>query len=148
MSTQITTERVEQIAIKKAEQIAKKIASSDEVQCYWQARNKMERNKEAQALFDELKLKTNTRLILQERLDDNHPKVMLAELEVKEVEEKLMEIPVAMQYKEAQAEVNELLQGVVSLVMSRLSRALPVELGPRQGCGQGHGGQGCDCGKD
>lgn len=136
------------LVVEKADGIAAKISSSDEFQRYWQAREKMQRNQKAQALFDELKLKTNTSLILQQRLDPNHPKVMLAELEVKEVEEKLNEIPVAMQYKEAQAEVNELLQGVISLVLSRLSEEIPVELGPRQGCGQGHGGQGCDCGKN
>jgi len=132
----------------KAMEIAQKIAQSPEVKRYWQARHKMERNVTAQALFDELKLKTNTSLILQQRLDVDHPKVMLAELEVQEVEEKLQGIPVAMQYKEAQAEINEMMQGVVSLVLSRLSAEVPVEMGPRQGCGQGHGGQGCDCGRD
>lgn len=136
------------LAVRKADQIAAKISSSDEVRRYWQAREKMEHNQRAQGLFDELKLKTNTSLILQQRLNPDHPKVMLAELEVKEVEDKLQEIPVAMQYKEAQAEVNELLQGVISLVLSRLSQQLPVEIGPRQGCGQGHGGQGCDCGRN
>ncbi|OFW80170.1 MAG: hypothetical protein A2201_03635 [Alicyclobacillus sp. RIFOXYA1_FULL_53_8] len=132
----------------KATEIANKIAQSPEVKRYWQARQKMEKNVKAQGLFDDLKLKTNTSLILQQRLDVDHPKVMLADLEVQEIERKLQEIPVAMQYKEAQAEINEMLQGVVSLVLSRLSAEVPVELGPRQGCGQGHGGQGCDCGKD
>lgn len=135
-------------AMVKVDEIARKISASEELARYWQAREKMEKNVRAQALFEELKMKTNASLVLQQRLDIDHPKVMLAELEVQTVEEQLQEIPIAMQYKEAQAEVNEMLQGVVSLLLARLADELPVELGPRQGCGQGHGGQGCDCGRN
>ncbi len=134
--------------LEKADRIADSILRSEELRRYWQARTKMEGHKRAQELFEELKLKTNTSLILQQRLEQDHPKVMLAELEVQEVEQKLYEIPVAMQYKEAQAEVNEMLQGVISVLLSRLAPEIPVEMGPRQGCGQGHGGAGCSCGKN
>lgn len=133
---------------RKASRIARQIAQSEAAIRYWQARDKMERHTDAQALFDELKLKTNARLVLEERLASDHPKVMLAQLEEQEVETKLGEIPVALQYQEAKDELNEMVQGVVQLVLGRLSAQLPVELGPRQGCGKGHGGNGCDCGKD
>ncbi|WP_051344097.1 YlbF family regulator [Alicyclobacillus herbarius] len=131
----------------KADAIAKQITALDAYARYWQAREKMERHKRAQELFEELKLKTNQSLILKQRLPEDHPKVMLAELEMQEVESELWKIPVAMQYKEAQAELNECLQGVISVLLTRIRQAVPVEQGPRQGCGRGHGGQGCDCGR-
>lgn len=130
----------------RTQAIAHQIAASEEMQRYWQAKVKMEQHARAQELFESLKLKTNEKLILNERLSDDHPKMMLANLEVQEIEHELHQIPVAMQYKEAQAEVNELTQGVISLLLTRLQTELPVERGPRQGCGKGHGGKGCDCG--
>lgn len=132
----------------KADSIANAISSSEAAGRYWQARTKMKAHEQAQQLFDELKLKRNTSLILEQRLDKDHPKMMLADMEVSALEEKLNEIPVAQQYYEAQAELNELLQGVVSLLLSRLTDELPVEIGPRQGCGKGHDGNGCSCGKN
>ncbi|WP_067921601.1 YlbF family regulator [Alicyclobacillus shizuokensis] len=131
----------------KADAIAKQIASMDAYTRFWQAKQKMEHHRRAQQLFEELKLKTNQSLILKQRLASDHPKVMLADLEVQEIEDELWKIPVAMQYKEAQAELNECLQGVISVLLARLGQVLPVEQGPRQGCGRGHGGQGCDCGR-
>ncbi len=133
------------VLLQQVDTLASVIRNSDEAKEYWQARNKMEKNVHAQELFEELKLKTNASLILRERLDSSHPKVMLADMDVLGVEQALAEIPVAMQYKSAQAELNELMQSVVKVVLDRLSEELPVELGPRQGCGQGHGGNGCDC---
>ncbi|MBX5437426.1 MAG: YlbF family regulator [Alicyclobacillaceae bacterium] len=135
------------LLMQMASDIAREIATSEIARRYWQARRKMEHHERAQALFEELKLKKNTSLILQQRLSPDHPKVLLAELEVHEVEQKLQEIPVAMQYKEAQAELNDLMQGVVQVLLARLAGELPVEVGPRQGCGRGHGGEGCGCGR-
>ncbi len=137
---------MDELVLQQADEIARQIAQSEAAQRYWQARRKMERHTRAQELFETLKLKTNAKLILNERLSSDHPKVMLANLEVQEIENELSQIPVAMQYKEAQSEVNELTQGVISLLLSRLASELPVERGPRQGCGKGHGGKGCDCG--
>lgn len=131
----------------KASQIAQQIAHSEAASQYWNAREKMEKNKRAQALYDELKLKTNARLVLQERLAPDHPKVMSAQNEEQDVQVKMGEIPVALQYQEAKDELNELVQGVVQLLLTRLSGQVPVQPGPRQGCGHGHGGNGCDCGK-
>lgn len=129
----------------KTSKIAEYIASSPAVEDYWKARKKMESHQRAQQLFEELKLKTNSYMILEQQLPETHPKVMLAKLEMDEVEEQLRKIPVAIQYKEAQADVNEMTQSVISTLLSRLEDVLPVERGPRQGCGQGHGGAGCDC---
>ncbi|QQE80966.1 YlbF family regulator [Alicyclobacillus sp. SO9] len=129
----------------KTSEIAESIAGSKAAREYWKAREKMESHRRAQQLFEELKLKTNSYMILAQQLPETHPKVMLAKLEMDEIEEQLRKIPVAIQYKEAQADVNEMTQMVISTLLVRLQDVLPVERGPRQGCGQGHGGQGCDC---
>lgn len=131
--------------LKKAEEIATEIAQSEEAQVYWQAREKMQQHIQAQQLFEELKLKTNSLLVLQQQLAETNPKVMLASMEVDEVEQQLQKIPVAIQYRAAQSDVNELTQAVISTLLAYLKDAVPVERGPRQGCGQGHGGQGCSC---
>lgn len=131
----------------KAAQIATQIGRSEAALRYWQAREKMERNARAQALFEELKLKTNARLVMEESFDSLHPKVQTARNDVQDVEEKMGYIPVALQYLEAKDELNEMVQGVMQLLLTRLTGQVPVELGPRQGCGNGHGGNGCDCGK-
>jgi cell fate (sporulation/competence/biofilm development) regulator YmcA (YheA/YmcA/DUF963 family) len=130
----------------KADAIADMICQSEAARQYWKAREKMERHEEAQALFESLKLKTNNRLGLAYALPEDHPKVQQLQAEIQEIEEQLYEIPVAMQYKQAQAELNELLQGVMHLLLVRLSDKVPVELGPKQGCGKGPDGQGCTCG--
>jgi cell fate (sporulation/competence/biofilm development) regulator YmcA (YheA/YmcA/DUF963 family) len=132
--------------LEKADAIANIICESEPARMYWQARVKMERHERAQSLFEELKLKTNQQLGLTYSLPPDHPKVKQLQEEIEQLEEQLRAIPVAIQYKEAQAELNELMQGVIQLLLSRLAPIVPVELGPRVGCGKGPNGTGCTCG--
>lgn len=136
----------EQALMQKTDEIVAQIQRSESARRFWQAREKMERNVEAQALFEELKRKTNNYLVASEQLQSNHPKLASATKDVQTVEQRLAEIPVAFQYTEAQEELNGLVQEVVQVLLTRLSAALPVELGPKQGCGKGHDGNGCSCG--
>ncbi|MCL6453404.1 MAG: YlbF family regulator [Alicyclobacillus sp.] len=137
---------MEERILEKAERIGRMIARSDDARRFWQARAKMERNDRAQKLFEVLKLKTNHQLGLEQSAGRRHPKYQELQREIEELEYRLAEIPVAMQYKEAQAELNELMQGLMHQLLSRLGRELPVEPGPRQGCGHGPDGNGCNCG--
>ncbi|GMA48890.1 hypothetical protein GCM10025857_02470 [Alicyclobacillus contaminans] len=132
----------------KADTIAEMICQSEAAHQYWKARAKMESHTEAQKLFETLKLKTNNRIGLSQALPADHPKVQELAAEIQVLEERLYGIPVAMQYKEAQAELNDLVQGVMHLLLVRLGERLPVELGPRQGCGKGPDGNGCTCGEN
>ncbi|MCL6597288.1 YlbF family regulator [Alicyclobacillus macrosporangiidus] len=133
--------------LRKADEIARMIGCSDAAVRFWKARAKMENNRRAQQLFETLKLKTNNSLGLQAVFPADHPRVRQLDEEIAKLEHELYEIPVAMQYKEAQAELNELMQGVVQLLLNRLSDRVPVERGPRLGCGQGPNGTGCTCGE-
>lgn len=120
----------------KAGAIAQGIASSEAAKAYWQARDKMTRHKEAQALFDDLKKKTNGMLVLKERLGENNEKFQRVKWETEEIESRLSEIPVALQYKSAQDELNAMLQEVMLVLLRRLAERVPVEAGPRE-CGSG-----------
>lgn len=126
---------------KIADHIADEIQSSEAAARFWQAREKMERHLGAQELFEELKRKTNNSYVLRDILSDSHPKYHDAREQIMTLEERLAEIPVAMQYKEAQDELNGLMQEVVQFILRRLSSVVPVEPGPKQGCGKA-----CTCG--
>lgn len=134
------------LMLTKADDIAQMICQSDAAVQYWKAKDKMGDNTRAQELFEALKLKTNNQLGLQQVLPMDHPKVRQLSSEIEGLEEQLHEIPVAMQYKEAQSELNEIVQGVMQLLMVRLATKVPVEFGPKQGCGKGPDGNGCNCG--
>jgi cell fate (sporulation/competence/biofilm development) regulator YlbF (YheA/YmcA/DUF963 family) len=135
-----------ELMMNKADAIADLICQSESAVRYWKAKDKMEFNTKAQELFEALKLKTNNQLGLQQSLSNSHPKAQQLAEEIHGLERQLYEIPVAMQYKEAQAELNELVQGVMHLLLVRLSSEVPVEYGPKQGCGKGPDGNGCNCG--
>ena len=131
----------------KAEAIGQTIAKSDPARRFWQARSKMEQNQKAQSLFEDLKLKTNNKLGLEQVVPTSHPKLNELNQQIQALEMQLSEIPVAMQYKTAQEELNEMMQDLMSILMDRLAKELPVEFGPREGCGKGPDGNGCNCGE-
>ncbi|WAH35326.1 YlbF family regulator [Alicyclobacillus dauci] len=138
-------EQTYQPLLEKADVIARTISSSEAAQMYWQARDKMMKHREAQALFDELKKKTNGLLVLKGRLGEESEKYQRIQEEVHKVEDKLTEIPVALQYKAAHDELNGMLQEVILVLLARLKGEVPVEKGPRQ-CGSGGSCSSGDCG--
>lgn len=136
-----------ELLLTKADDIGRSIARSECARQFWQAREKMANNPRAQSLFEELKLKTNNKLGLMQAVGSHHPKLKELDTEIEAIETKLYEIPVAMQYKDAQDELNAIMQELMRALMDRLSTELPLEFGPRQGCGQGPDGNGCNCGE-
>ncbi|WP_328702034.1 YlbF family regulator [Alicyclobacillus fructus] len=125
-----------------ADQLAEMIRQSDECRSYWAARAKMERHTGAQRLLDELKKKTNGLWTLRDRLGESHEKYQRMKQEIDALWERLYGIPVALQYKAAQDELNGLVQEVVLVMLAELHRTLPVEQGPRV-CGSGGCSGGC-----
>lgn len=136
-----------EVLLEKADRIGKSIAQTEYAHVFWQARTKMEKNPQAQTLFESLKLKTNNKLGLEQVVSSDHPKLKELNAEIEAIEMKLAEIPVAMQYKTAQDELNGVMQEVMNGLLSRLAEDLPVEFGPREGCGKGPDGNGCNCGE-
>lgn len=127
---------VKDLLFAKADDIARDIASSDEAKEYWQAREKMNHHQVAQKLFDDLKKKTNSLLVLKDRLGEESPKYQKIDGERQAIEERLSEIPVSLQYKSAHTELNNMLQEVMLVLLQRLQGTIPVEVGPRE-CGSG-----------
>ncbi|SIS89297.1 YlbF family regulator [Alicyclobacillus vulcanalis] len=125
-----------------ADELGEMIRRSEECRAYWRAREKMEHNAAAQRLFDELKKKTNGLWTLRDRLGASHDKYLRMKQEVDALWERLYEIPVALQYKAAQDELNALVQEVIEVVLAQLGDTLPVERGPRT-CGSGGCSGGC-----
>ncbi|GEO24898.1 hypothetical protein AAC03nite_06830 [Alicyclobacillus acidoterrestris] len=140
-------EPTRELVFDKVDAIASQIASSEAASMYWQARDKMMHHQEAQGLFDELKKKTNGLLVLKDRLGEQSDKYQRIKQETARIEERLAEIPVALQYKAAQDELNAMLQEVILVLLARLKDEVPVEPGPRQ-CGSGGScstGGSCSC---
>ncbi|MFB5191515.1 YlbF family regulator [Alicyclobacillus fastidiosus] len=131
----------------KVDDIANGIAQSEAAAMYWQARDKMMHHQEAQGLFDDLKKKTNGLLVLKDRLGEQSEKYQRIKEEAERIEARLAEIPVALQYKAAQDELNAMLQEVMLVLLANLKAEVPVEPGPRS-CGSGGScstGGGCSC---
>lgn len=132
LKSQVDTDAI----LSVADELAEMIRQSDECRWYWKSREKMERHPEAQRLFDELKKKTNGLWTLKDRLGESHEKYQHMKQETDALWERLYEIPVALQYKAAQEELNALVQEVIELMLAQLRESLPVERGPRV-CGSG-----------
>ncbi|GMA61466.1 YlbF family regulator [Alicyclobacillus fastidiosus] len=131
----------------KVDEIANGIAQSEAASMYWQARDKMMRHQEAQGLFDDLKKKTNGLLVLKDRVGEQSDKYQRVKEQAELIEARLAEIPVALQYKAAQDELNAMLQEVMLVLLAHLKTEVPVEQGPRS-CGSGGScstGGGCSC---
>ncbi|RIV29319.1 YlbF family regulator [Alicyclobacillaceae bacterium I2511] len=134
----------QQLILAKSQQIGKLLLCSEQAQVYWAARAQMEHHPRAQLLFTRLKNETNRLLSLQQTLPIDHPRLQAIVKKTTELEDELYKTPVAMQYKTAQADLNELVQGVFQLMISLISQVIPVESGPRQ-CSAAEG-KGCSCG--
>ncbi len=143
-TVQVVSISEHQVILAKADRIGDLLITSDQARSYWLARGLMERHHRAQSLFAQLKNKTNKLLTLQQTLPADHPRLRAAVKETTDLEKELYGIPVAMQYKTAQADLNELVQGVFQLMIQRINQVVPVEPGPRQ-CGAAEG-KGCSCG--
>lgn len=128
--------------INMTDKIAEQIQYSEEYRQFWQARSKMDKNTHAQQLFEELKRKTNNLLVIRDQLGEQHPRYQVAQSDVAQLEDQLAKIPVAVQYRVAQDELNHLMQEVVMRLMIRVGQVLPVEPGAKQGCGNA-----CSCGE-
>ncbi|MCY0889161.1 MAG: YlbF family regulator [Alicyclobacillaceae bacterium] len=131
----------------RADEVAEMIRESDVAAQFWQAREKMSRHARAIELFEMLKQKTNNIKVLESHYGLEHPRLVQAKAELTHIEDELSQIPVAFQYQCAQSELNMVVQEVVQRLMQRLRPVLPIEPGPRQGCGHGPDGQGCTCGE-
>jgi len=111
----------------KAEQIARMIQESEEMNRFSQAKNKIENHADANVLTFLAKAKRNQYSKTSLRLGYDHPESVKAKQEYDDVLRKISEIPIMDEFKEAQDEINDIMQGVLKTIVSTVSDVLSVE---------------------
>ncbi|MBL0386776.1 YlbF family regulator [Tumebacillus sp. ITR2] len=129
----------------KAQQLAGLLAQSEEMQRFRQAENKINRHADAQALMFVVRAKRNAYSQTSLRHGYEHPATEKAKAEYDDVLNRIAQIPLIDEYKEAQDEVNDIVQGVLQTIVNTLSSDVPVE--KSEDPGESSSGGGCgSCG--
>ncbi|WP_100487753.1 RicAFT regulatory complex protein RicA family protein [Sporolactobacillus pectinivorans] len=103
----------------KAKEVAKHLSSTEQVRFYKQAEEKISANQKVQALVDEIKKYQKESVNLQHF--QKHEAYRQNEAKIDELQKELDSIPVVMEFKQSQGEVNDFLQLIVNLVSSRIT---------------------------
>jgi cell fate (sporulation/competence/biofilm development) regulator YmcA (YheA/YmcA/DUF963 family) len=132
--------------LEKARQLVNLLQESDEMKRFRQAQDKINRHADAQALLFIVKAKRNAFSQTSLRYGYDHPKSLQAEKEYKEVLERIAQIPLIDEYKEAQEELNDIVQGVLNTIVATVSHDLPLEKCEEPGDGAAGGCGSCSSG--
>ncbi|KEO82824.1 YlbF family regulator [Tumebacillus flagellatus] len=133
----------------KAQQLANLLARSEEMQRFRQAEDKINRHADAQALLFIVRAKRNAYSQTSLRHGYEHPAAVKAKAEYDDVLERIAQIPLIDEFKEAQDEVNDIVQGVLQTIVNTLASDVPVEKteepgdGASGGCGSCGSAGGC-----
>lgn len=111
----------------KAQQIARLIRNSEEMNRFAQAKMKIETHPDANALTFLAKAKRNQYSKTSLRLGYDHPDSVKAKQEYDDILQQIAEIPIMDEYTEAQDEINDIVQGVLKTLVSTVSDVLAVE---------------------
>jgi cell fate (sporulation/competence/biofilm development) regulator YmcA (YheA/YmcA/DUF963 family) len=144
MQTQATTD-IHTAIRNKAQQIVDLLNSSEEMQRFRQAQDKINRHGDAQALLFVVRAKRNAYSQTSLRYGYEHPLTIQAKQEYDQVLAQIGEIPLIDEFKEAQEDLNDIVQGVLHTIVSTLHDTVPVEKseepgGSSGGCGNCSGG--------
>jgi len=132
--------------VDKAQTIARMIESSEEFQRYAQAQEKLNSHGDALALTFVVKAKRNAFSQTSLRHGYEHPLSIQAKQEYEDVLRQLSEIPLIDEYKEAQEEVNDIVQGVLQTIVATLRDSVPVEKSEEPGDSAAGGCGNCSSG--
>lgn len=127
----------------KAQHLAQLLTQSEEMQRYRQAEDKINRHGDAQALLFVVRAKRNAYSQTSLRHGYDHPLTEKTKQEYDDVLEKIAAIPLIDEYKEAQDEVNDIVQGVLQTIVNTLSDLVPVEKSEDPGSGASGGCGSC-----
>lgn len=111
----------------KAEQIARLIRESEEMNRFAQAKDKIERHPDANALTFLAKAKRNQYSKTSLRHGYDHPASIKAKQEYDDILQQIADIPIMDEFKEAQDEINDIVQGVLKTLVATVSDVLSVE---------------------
>lgn len=120
----------------KAGELAELISTSEEVQMFKQAEEKIQNHERVQGLIKTIKKKQKE--IVAFETFQNKDMVAKIEREIEELQEEIDGIPLVMEFQQSQSDINYLLQLVVSVIHDTVSEKVNVETGkdtPPSSCG-------------
>jgi cell fate (sporulation/competence/biofilm development) regulator YmcA (YheA/YmcA/DUF963 family) len=119
----------------KAKELASLIATSEEVQYYQRAEKQIKNNAEVQELIKLIK-KRQKEAVAFEKTFKNEKMVEKINGEIEELQDKLDAIPIVSQFKQAQEDINYLLQLVVGVIRDTVSEKIELESAANESASQ------------
>lgn len=113
--------------LNKAKELAALISTADEIQVYQKAEVLINENDEVQRLIKLIKKKQKE--IVAFESFQNSKMVEKIDGEIKELQEKLEQIPIVNQFQQSQSDINYLLQLIISVIKDTVSDKISVEAG-------------------
>lgn len=120
--------RVREDILAKANELAELIGASEEVEFYRKAERLVQGHTEVQELIKLIK-KRQKEAVAFEKTFKNQAMVAKIEQEIEELQDRLDDYPVVTQFKQAQDDLNYLLQLIMSAVRDTVSERINVEAG-------------------
>lgn len=117
---------VKEDIMKKAKELAEVIFSSDEVQHYRRAEQQINTNERIQSLINQIK-KKQKEVVAFETTFKNAEMVKKIEAEMEILQDELDGIPIVSEFQQSQADINYLLQLVVTVIRDTVSDRINVE---------------------
>lgn len=111
----------------KAKELAELISTSEEVQFYKQAEKQIQNNAEIQELIKLIKKRQKEAVAFE--TFQNQKMVDKINGEIEELQDRLDQYPIVSQFKQAQEDINYLLQLVVTVIRDTVSEKIEVETG-------------------
>lgn len=112
--------------IGKAKELAELISTSTEVQFFKKAEQQINQNPNVQALINQIK-KKQKEIVAFETTFKNKAMVEKIEGEIQSLQDELDNIPIVSEFQQTQADINYLLQLVISVVRDTVSEKIKVE---------------------
>lgn len=110
----------------KTKELAELITTSAEVEFYKEAEKRIQNHREVQDLIKLIK-KKQKEIVAFEHTFKNPAMVKKIEQEIEDLQDKLDEFPIVNQFKQAQDDLNQLLQMIVSVIRDTVSEKISVE---------------------
>lgn len=111
----------------KAKELAELIYTSEEVQHYQKAEQKISSNERIQTLIASMK-KKQKEIVAFEKFQ-NASMVAKIEKEIEQLQDELDGIPIVAEFQQSQSDINYLLQLIVSVIRDTVSEKINVESG-------------------
>lgn len=109
----------------KTKELANLLVTSDEVITYQKAEKQIQNNERIQSLISQIKKKQKE--IVAFESFENEAMVKKIEAEMEALQDELDSIPIVRQFQQTQADINYLLQLVVSVIKDTISEKINVE---------------------